>query len=352
MVVYGNQDREAVARLFWLLRWAGCPKVRILDGGLEAWRAAGYHLETGGSRRTPAAAFLMSPHEAVLVDSNWVADAFGQAGVELLDVRDARGWDHWQTPPTFAAGHIPYSLPFDPRSLLPADDGWPNPVELRRRLGTLGPRRSDPVHLESTFVLYGENAQDPRTTLGYLLLTLAGLEARLFQGGWREWTADGGRPVVRVVSARELASLLKRKSSGLDQDRPPSQAILLDLREQRDFAIGHLPGARCVPFRFFAETFEKTVAEGWPTADRTITPLVLYCYGIDCVRSRKAGAQAARLGFRNVLWFRGGVREWRDTGLPLLPATPPAERASPAVAAVRPRPQEQGPFRALACQRR
>jgi thiosulfate/3-mercaptopyruvate sulfurtransferase len=335
VVLYGDPDRQAVARLFWLLRWAGCPEVRILDGGLAAWRAAGGSLETGSSRRSPAK--LRRPAgDPAAVDAGWVAGAFGQAGIELLDVRDARGWDQWRIPPTFGAGHIPHSLPFDPNILLPADGAWPDPAELRQRLGTLGPRPGDPVPLESTFVLYGEDARDPRLGLGYLLLTLAGLEARVFPGGWREW-ADGKRPIVRVVSAAELAALLKRDNPGLDRDHPPRGVILVDLREDRDFAIGHLPGAINLPYPSSADLFEKKVEAGWPAADRATIPLALYCYGPECVRSRNAGAQAARLGFRDVLWFRGGVREWREAGFPLPDSPgPTAAPPSPARAAARP----------------
>ncbi|HEX9944638.1 MAG TPA: rhodanese-like domain-containing protein [Thermoanaerobaculia bacterium] len=338
VALYGDPDREAVARLFWLLRLAGCPEIRILDGGLSAWRAAGGALATGSFRGSPSELRAFTNSTAA-VDSAWVANSFGQAGIELLDVRDARGWDQWRTPPTFGAGHIPHSLPFDPGSLLPAGGGWPEPAEIRRRLGILGPRPGDTVSLESTFVLYGEDARDPRSGLGYLLLTLAGLEARVFVEGWREWIEGGRRPVVRVVSAAELASLLKRENPGMDQDRPPRGMILLDLREQADFAIGHLPGALSLPYHLFAEAFEKKVEEAWPGADRATLPLVLYCYGPECVRSRNAGTRAAHLGFRHVLWFRGGTREWWEAGLPLLDspaATAAPAPASPGRAAARP----------------
>ena len=174
------------------------------------------------------------------------------------------------------------------------------------------------MRLDSTFVLYGEDASDPRPDLGYLFLNLAGLDVRVFPGGWKEWKADGARPVVRVVSAADLAVRLRRENPGLTADRPPRGLILFDLREPRDFAIGHLPGALSLPFLHFPEDFGKAVAAGWPGADRATMPLVLYCYGIDCVRSRKAGAEAASLGFRDVLWFRGGVQEWRQAGYPLL----------------------------------
>lgn len=336
VVIYGDPDREESGRLYWLLRWAGCAEVRVLDGGMAAWRAAGGALESGPARRAPAAAFRAASREAT-ADASWIADGFARPGVELLDVRDARGWERWQTPPTFAAGHIPYSLPLDPRGLLPTGGGWPDPAAVRRRLAAFGPRPGDPVRLDSLFVLYGEDGRDPRPGLGYLLLTLAGLDARVDPGGWKEWRA-GGRPVVQVVSAAELATRLRREDPEL-ADRPPRDLILLDLREPRDFRIGHLPGARSLPFSGLPAELERMVAAGWPGADRARIPLALYCYGIDCVRSRKAGAQAARLGFHDVLWFRGGVDEWRDAGYPLFesPATPPAaspplppEPASPA----------------------
>jgi thiosulfate/3-mercaptopyruvate sulfurtransferase len=344
VAIYGEGGgREAIARLFWLLRWAGCGEVRILDGGLAAWRGAGGAIETGVPGRHALAAFHPAGRPAT-ADAGWIAETFVQAGVQLLDVRDARGWERWETPPTFAAGHIPYSLPFDPAAFLPtgvpADGGWPDPTGLRRRLASLGARPNDPVRQDSVFVVYGEDPGDPRPALGYLLLTLAGLDARIYPGGWREWRADPARPVVRVLSAAEVAARLRREDPGLARDRPPRDHILLDLREARDFKIGHLPGASSLPFLHFSRDFEAMVREGWPAAERATIPLVLYCYGVDCVRSRKAGALAARLGFRDVIWFRGGIREWREGGYPLpeTPATTPSPSPAPAPAPASSRP--------------
>lgn len=327
LVLYG-EDREEIARQFWLFRRAGCSEVRILDGGLAAWQAAGGKIERGPAHPSDHPANkLLKPHGDLTAGE--VAQAYGRPGFELLDVRDARGWDQWQTPPTFAAGHIPYALPFDPRALLPEGGGWPDPAKLRRRLGEIGPRPGDPVRLEDTFLVYGEDARDPRASLAWLLLTLAGLDARVLPGGYAEWTAGGGRPVVRVVSAADLAARLQAENPGLARDASSRGLILLDLREERDFTLDHLPGARSLPFLYFPDRFEKTVAGGWPGADRATTPLVFYCYGIDCVRSRKASAEAARRGFRNVLWFRGGVREWRDAGYRFFSSRPATSSPSP-----------------------
>jgi thiosulfate/3-mercaptopyruvate sulfurtransferase len=349
IVLYGDDgdpDREAVGRLFWLLRSAGCASVRVLDGGLAAWRRAGRDLATGPSRWSAAELNRAPDHQVteateVTVDAAWVETSYGEAGVEILDLRDARGWDRWETPPLFAAGHIPYSLPWDARALLPKAGGWPRPDEVRRRIAKLGPRPGDPVLPNATFVLYGDDARDPRLGLGYLTLSLAGFDVRVFAGGWAGWTEGGQRPqrpVIRVLSAREVAALLAQENPGLSGDHPPRGLILFDLREAADFAIGHLPGARSLPDRQFPTSFEKSVQEGWPDADRAAIPLLLYCYGVECVRSRKAGAAAAHAGFRHVLWFRGGIQEWREAGYPLpeSPVTAPGRPGSPAGSAARP----------------
>lgn len=52
IVVYDDWNRAGSARAWWVLTAAGLPNVRILDGGLGAWRSAGLPLETGKSPRS------------------------------------------------------------------------------------------------------------------------------------------------------------------------------------------------------------------------------------------------------------------------------------------------------------
>ncbi|HYO12675.1 MAG TPA: rhodanese-like domain-containing protein [Thermoanaerobaculia bacterium] len=322
VVLYGGRDDARVlGRFFWLLEAAGCRDVKVLDGGIAAWTAAGGKLEAGPSPGREAG-FHEAARDTASAAPDWVARSFDQPGVVLLDLRDPRGWERWEAPPSWAAGHVPHALPFDVRGLLPQDGGWPDPAEIRRRAGDIGPRAGDSVGATSSFVLYGEDAADPLPGLGYLLFRMAGLDVRVFPGGWRAWTAGPGRPVVRIVDTEEIRRLLEAENPGLAQDRPPTRLILLDLRTSRDFQLDHLPGARSLPLHLFDRDFERIVAEGWPGAARATIPLIFYCYGRDCVRSRDAGTRAARLGFRNILWYRGGTADWAKAGLPLVEAPP------------------------------
>jgi thiosulfate/3-mercaptopyruvate sulfurtransferase len=322
VVLYGGPgDAPALGHFFWLLEAAGCRDVKVLEGGIMAWTAAGGTLKTGPSFRRKKR-FKGEARDAASVSPDWVAQSFDRPDVVLLDLRDPRGWERWEAPPAWAAGHIPHALPFDVRGLLPEGGGWPDPAEVRRRAGETGPRPGNPVGTDPAFVLQGEDAGDPLPGLGYLLFRMAGLDVRVFSGGWRAWTAGPGRPVVRIATAAEVHRLLERENPGLAADRPPTGLILLDLRTSRDFQIDHLPGARGLPFHAFDKDFERIVAEGWPGAPRSSIPLVFYCYGRDCVRSREGGTRAARLGFHNVLWFRGGIAEWAKAGLPIVKAPP------------------------------
>ncbi|NRF71616.1 sulfurtransferase [Aquincola sp. S2] len=56
------------------------------------------------------------------------------------------------------------------------------------------------------------------------------------------------------------------------------------------------------------------------TRGNTAVPLVFYCGGPQCWLSYNASLRAIQLGYRNVLWYRGGLEAWQRAGLDLVPA--------------------------------
>jgi len=84
--------------------------------------------------------------------------------------------------------------------------------------------------------------------------------------------------------------------------------LLVDVREESEWAKGHLPGA----VHLGKGVIERDVEERVPD---TATPLVLYCGG--GFRSALAADNLQKMGYTNVLSMDGGIREWREKGYPL-----------------------------------
>jgi thiosulfate/3-mercaptopyruvate sulfurtransferase len=321
LVLYGDtRNLREVGRAFLVLESLGCARVKVLEGGIDAWRAARGPVETSVRSRPPRR-FEASPGQPILVDLPWMQTHYGEPGVEILDVRDdPGGWrgQDYEAPPLFRDGHVPHSLPFDFGTLLTGKGRLPRPATARATFARLGPRPATPVDLDATFVVYGRDAGDARTGLAYLLLRRMGIQARVFAGGWEAWSASSDSPIVHILSTAELAFLLKAEPPHSEGDRITRTFVLFDLREDWDFRSGHIPGACSVPFHLFAQSLETLIASHWPGVDRSQVPVVFYCYGRECIRSREGSTIAAKSGFRKLYWYRDGLAAWRKAGRELL----------------------------------
>lgn len=83
--------------------------------------------------------------------------------------------------------------------------------------------------------------------------------------------------------------------------------LLLDVREPGEYNSGHLPDALHIPLSQIKSRSDEL-------AKFATRPVIVYCER--GVRSSGAAAALARLGFQRVLELRGGLRAWRDAGLP------------------------------------
>ncbi len=85
VVVYSKQT-IAAARIWWVLMYAGVSDVRILDGGVEAWTAAGFSTATATSV-PQAVEFSAKVREELLATTDYVRAHLGNAKIQLADAR-------------------------------------------------------------------------------------------------------------------------------------------------------------------------------------------------------------------------------------------------------------------------
>ncbi len=322
IVCYGaSGDPARPARLFWLLELAGGEKIRFLDGGFEAWERSGQPIDSLDREPGPRPA---EPPVPARVDSTrlatllYTSERFGRDSFEVIDLRDSAAWRGDTGKRKGAAparrGHIPHALPFDARSVIEKDGTFLAGPDIRSLFARVGPRSDTRIDLESEMILC-DDGRSGESALAYLLLRIAGVEKlRRYPGGFAEWAADPALPVVRVVGAKEVEDRLDRSRRA---KKEADRFLLFDVREKRDFEIGHVPGAVCIPSHQFEDSLDVVLERLAPGLDRSTAALGTYCYGTDCIRSRMCATLAARAGFRGLLWFHGGIVEWKEERLPV-----------------------------------
>lgn len=85
-------------------------------------------------------------------------------------------------------------------------------------------------------------------------------------------------------------------------------AILVDVRETREYEGGRLPKALHIPL-------SQLDSRAGELAKLTGRPVIAYCASGH--RSRSAGNALARMGFKDIYTLHGGYKAWKDAGLPV-----------------------------------
>ena len=190
VIAYDDNGGLSAARLWWLLRWIGHDDVRVLDGGLAAWRAAGGAIETG---RDPAAAPSATPLVARPGAMRTVTADEILAGLSavLVDARAAERYRGETEPVDPVAGHIPGAVNVPTAGNLAPDGTFLPPAELRARFEAVGIREGGPP-----VVAYCGSGVTAAHEL--IALEVAGLAAgsAMYPPSWSGWVSDPARPVV------------------------------------------------------------------------------------------------------------------------------------------------------------
>ena len=87
-----------------------------------------------------------------------------------------------------------------------------------------------------------------------------------------------------------------------------ANAVLLDLRETKEYEGGRLPNAIHIPL-------SQLASRGGELSRHAGKPVV--AYDMTGNRARMANSVLGRLGFKDVYNLRGGYKAWKDAGLPV-----------------------------------
>jgi thiosulfate/3-mercaptopyruvate sulfurtransferase len=185
VVAYDDADGSSAARAWWLLRWAGLRDVRVLDGGIAAWTAAGLPL-TAEVPSPELGNVLVRPGAMPVLDAEGAAGLVAGGGV-LLDARVEPRYRGEVEPVDPVAGHIPGARSAPASGNVDVSGRFLSAERLRERFARLG------VEADRAAGAYcGSGVTAAQEVLA---LHVAGIPAALYAGSWSEWVADRSRPV-------------------------------------------------------------------------------------------------------------------------------------------------------------
>jgi thiosulfate/3-mercaptopyruvate sulfurtransferase len=187
VVAYDADSSLGAARLWWLLTDSGHREVRVLNGGLAAWCAAGLATESGPDRDPAPGNFVARPGQRAQLTADEIdADLAGARRLRLVDVRARERYSGEAETIDPVAGHIPGAVN------LPATDNLA--VDGRFLDGSAIARRFTEAGIDGDAVLYCGSG----ITAAHALLALesAGLTAAIYPGSWSNWITDPRRPVA------------------------------------------------------------------------------------------------------------------------------------------------------------
>ncbi|WP_417229626.1 3-mercaptopyruvate sulfurtransferase [Brevundimonas sp.] len=190
VIVYDTPGLVSAARIWWMLRTFGAARVRVLDGGLPAWRAAGGSLESG-PRSSPTPGRFRARFDLDAVADRTEVAAATEAGVQVLDARSAGRFAGTapEPRPGLRGGHMPgaCNLPF--ADILMADSTMKRGAALEAAFRAAGIDLERPV-----ITSCGSGVTAAVLSLG---LAVLGRPSRVYDGSWAEW---GGRDDTAITT--------------------------------------------------------------------------------------------------------------------------------------------------------
>lgn len=193
VVVYdGSGVNLSAARVWWMFRVFGHRGVRLLDGGMGAWKSEGRPLESGAARRRAPGDFCARLLPGQVRTLEEVRAVLESGAAQVVDARPAgrfRGVDP-EPREGLRGGHMPGALNLPYAELVDATGRMLPPDALRARLRAAG---VEPEH--AVVATCGSGTSSCAVLLA--LEVLGAPAGALYDGSWTEW---GGRDDVPVVS--------------------------------------------------------------------------------------------------------------------------------------------------------
>ena len=187
VVAYDAATSQAAARLWWLLTDAGHRHVRVLNGGLRAWIAAGAPTVSGPGADATRGDFVAHAGQRAQLAAAEISAKLGSSDApRLMDVRAPERYSGEKETVDPIAGHIPGAINLPSTENQEADGRFRSPAEIAELYAAAG-------GTDNALLYCGSGVTAAQSLLA---LESAGLTAAIYPGSWSDWITDPSRSIA------------------------------------------------------------------------------------------------------------------------------------------------------------
>ena len=180
VIVYGSPI--AATRMFFTLDYFGHPNVKLLNGGLNAWKASGGQVVIEPLKKFAPGSLTPKVHPERIVTADWIKERLSSRRMTLLDARpdtEFTGADGGMGG-AHVKGHLPDAQQLVWNTLLDSTGRFLPDAELRKKYDAIGANATTPL---VSYCMVGM-----RASVTYFVARHLGYDARLYDGSIVDWT--------------------------------------------------------------------------------------------------------------------------------------------------------------------
>jgi thiosulfate/3-mercaptopyruvate sulfurtransferase len=187
VVLYSIGTMMWSTRFWWMLRSLGVD-ARVLDGGLDKWKAEGRPVETGAPKGYPATTFKASPRAGFFVDKTVVKARIGDPSTVIVNALGPQFHRGLEPSRYGRPGRVPGSVNVSAATLTNADKTLTTLADAEAKFAAAGVTRD-----KSVICYCGGGIS---ATIDLLMLTQLGYDKlTLYDASMGEWARDPALPI-------------------------------------------------------------------------------------------------------------------------------------------------------------